>query len=74
MNTCTKCNYSVAVGTQADTNSYEGPCANGHHFAVQTPVQPAGNYSHPVNSIELFPSYIFYICILFAFDEYHLMR
>mmetsp|Transcript_30603 Transcript_30603/g.41911 ORF Transcript_30603/g.41911 Transcript_30603/m.41911 type:complete len:117 (+) Transcript_30603:65-415(+) len=26
MNTCAKCNYSVAIGTQADINSYAGPC------------------------------------------------
>jgi hypothetical protein len=33
-----------------------------------------GNYPYPVNSIVLFPSHIFHICILFAFDEFHLMR
>jgi hypothetical protein len=32
-----------------------------------------GNYSHPVNFIVLFPSHILHICILFAFDEFHLM-
>lgn len=35
MNTCIKCNYSVAVGTQANINSYKGPCVGGHQFAVQ---------------------------------------
>ena len=35
MNTRKKCNYSVAVGIQANTNSYEGPCVDGHQFAVQ---------------------------------------
>ena len=33
-----------------------------------------GSYLHPVNSIELFPSHILHICILFAFDEFYLMR
>ena len=32
-----------------------------------------GNYLHPVNFIELFPSHIFHTCILFAFDKFHLM-
>ena len=73
MNTCTKCNYLVAVGTQADINSYAGPCADGHHFAVHNPVQP-GNYLHPVNFIEQFPSHILHIYTLFAFDEFNLMR
>mmetsp|Transcript_15634 Transcript_15634/g.22919 ORF Transcript_15634/g.22919 Transcript_15634/m.22919 type:complete len:362 (+) Transcript_15634:47-1132(+) len=37
MNTCTKCNYSVTIGTQADANSFLGSCKDGHHFppAVQ---------------------------------------
>jgi len=35
-------------------------------------VQP-GNYLHPVNFIVLFTSHILHICILFAFDEFHLM-
>ena len=40
MNTCTKCNYSATIGTQADANSFVGPCKDGHHFP---PAQP-GNY------------------------------
>ena len=31
-----------------------------------------GNYLQPVNFIEL--SHIFHICILFAFDEFHLVK
>ena len=33
-----------------------------------------GNFLHPVNFIELFPSHIFRIFILFACDIFHLMR
>ena len=33
-----------------------------------------GNYPHPVNFIVLYPSHILHICILFAFDEFYLMR
>ena len=37
------------------------------------PVAPGpGNYPVPANFIELYPSHIFHICILFAFDV-HLM-
>ena len=42
-------------------------------LSAPAPVQP-GNYPVPVNFIELFPSLIFHICILFAFDEFHWMR
>jgi len=38
----------------------------------QPPPAP-GNYLHPVNFIESFPSHILHICILFAFDEVHLV-
>ena len=47
--------------------------AVGDHRSAAEAVQP-GNYLHPVNSIELFPSHILHICILFAFDEFYLMR
>jgi len=33
-----------------------------------------GNYPVPVNFIVLFTSHILHICILFAFDEFYLMR
>ena len=36
---------------------------------------PPGNYPIPVNFIELYPSHIFHICILFfAFDGFYLMH
>ena len=38
------------------------------------PVAPAPGNNSILNFIELSPSHIFYICILFAFDEFHLMR
>ena len=40
-------------------------------IADEAPAQ--GNYPVPVNFIEQFPSHILHICILFAFDECHLM-
>jgi hypothetical protein len=40
----------------------------------QAPPPAQGNYLHPVNFIELFLSHIFHICILFAVDEFHLMK
>ena len=41
---------------------------------LEAPPAPApGNYPVPVNFIVLFTSYILHICILFAFDEFHLM-
>ena len=51
-------------------------CPYSAHLSAPAPAPaPApGNYPIPVNFIELFPSHIFHICILFAFDEFHLMR
>ena len=47
MNTCRKCNYQVAIGTQADLTSFIGPChTSGHDFFFQ---QPAGNYIRVLN-------------------------
>ena len=37
------------------------------------PAPAPGKLSNPVNLIVLFTSHILYICILFAFDEFHLM-
>ena len=36
------------------------------------PAPALGNYFHPVNFIELSPTHTF-ICIFFAFDEFHLL-
>ena len=40
----------------------------------QAPATHPGNNPVPVYFIEQFPSHILRICILFAFDEFHLMR
>ena len=44
------------------------------NLLLQQQAAVQGNYLHPVNFIELYPSHILHICILFAFDEFHLMR
>ena len=43
MNTCSRCFYSVPIGTQADTNSFIGPCTNGHQLSTVQPVLSAEN-------------------------------
>ena len=38
-----------------------------HEFLPQAPATQPGNYLHPVYFIELYPSHILHICILFCF-------
>ncbi len=37
MNTCSRCFYSVPIGTQAHSDSFIGPCSNGHQLSSVQP-------------------------------------
>jgi hypothetical protein len=60
----TSCENCGAVVGQSDQ-----PCPH-----PAPPVVQLGNYLHPVNFIEPFPSHILISVFYFAFDEFHLMR
>ena len=65
------CNLYIEQIERAGGNLL-GNCSCGHpvgshHHEIPTP-------GHPVNFIELFSSNILYNCILFAYDEFNLMR
>ena len=62
-------NWLTNVGVQALITSLTNQIN-----VLSAPATQPGNYLRPVYFIELFPSHILYICILFASDECHLMR